>query len=471
MDAEEGVPPTAGAAQGTVPEQEAPWATLTLGQPIPGATDGESDTVEFKDTHSSSQQEFLKNIDEHVLKVVTGFLNCQQGGTLFFGVDDATRKVVGVPFPQGDAGTRAWDRWQQAASHALRCCPEAGHGANAGNTTFKIFASRDVLGPSMVKIARVPVVPGNPAEYVAGRGPIEGHDLFVVTVTAEPAVRWPAALVGDCTTWLVKEVKKTRICAPAPAGCGLCKFLGEGYSVNQKMKPEGLSRCKDCVAGSQKPVVHALKASEGGNKKKNYGPTRECYECERTKPFRDEYSKNQWVNHPETSRCKFCIDKQQAGGGKKGNDAAWKEQRKRDKLSGLVGGEIGTGTAGDPQLLQPVVVGQTVEAKYTEGSKTWKRAKVVALQPKTDCFVLHFEGYADHVGGIPRKRIRCIAGGGASVAPSLAPIAPSDGTVYHFYRRLHACTVVQEKDMSLERARQVCGFPQGPEPEPEPEPE
>ena len=120
-----------------------------------------------------------------------------------------------MPFPQGDAGTRAWDRWQQAASHALRCCPEAGHGANAGNTTFKIFASRDVLGPSMVKIARVPVVPGNPAEYVAGRGPIEGHDLFVVTVTAvalRPAwsevlagIAWPTIpqLSGEGLQWTV----------------------------------------------------------------------------------------------------------------------------------------------------------------------------------------------------------------------------------------------------------------------------
>ena len=57
-------------------------------------------------------------------------------------------------------------------------------------------------------------------------------------------------------------------------------------------------------------------------------------------------------------------------------------------------------------------IGDTVHARFTEDSTRWKPARVVAKQPETDSFVLHFDGYADEVAGVPRARIRPTANTG-----------------------------------------------------------
>ena len=109
------------ASQSTAPALP---ASYVLGQRLPGDIE-EGLRVEFKDTH---RHRFHVNIGAYVLKNVTGFLNSRQGGTLYFGIDDASGRVCGVPFPAGDEGREFWDKWSLSAGTALRRCRECGGG-------------------------------------------------------------------------------------------------------------------------------------------------------------------------------------------------------------------------------------------------------------------------------------------------------------------------------------------------------
>lgn len=139
-----------------------------------------------------------------------GGSNSRQGGVLYFGVDDRTGRVTGVPFPSGDSGRSAWDKWALAAGTALRRCHECGGGKNED---FRVFASRSIA-PSQYEMVRIPVrcEGSDPETYVvrahdgktAGPPPM-GQELYVVEVRVQRAADWDRALVGDCTTWLVKQ--------------------------------------------------------------------------------------------------------------------------------------------------------------------------------------------------------------------------------------------------------------------------
>ena len=129
---------------------------------------------------------------------------------MYFGVDDRTGRVTGVSFPSGDSGRSAWNKWALAAGTALRRCHECGGGKNED---FRVFASRSIA-PSQYEMVRIPVKceGSEPQTYVvrandgkaAGPPPI-GHELYVVEVRVQSAANWDRALVGDCTTWLVKQ--------------------------------------------------------------------------------------------------------------------------------------------------------------------------------------------------------------------------------------------------------------------------
>ena len=63
---------------------------------------------------------------------------------------------------------------------------------------------------------------------------------------------------------------------------------------------------------------------------------------------------------------------------------------------------------GQPIVREKIVVGQQIEAKFKAGSRTWKLATVVALQPEKNCYILKFDGYQDLQEGIPLDRIRTV---------------------------------------------------------------
>eukprot|EP01047_Picozoa_sp_COSAG01_P128946 COSAG01_NODE_58348_length_306_cov_1.536232_1_plen_102_part_11 len=91
--------------------------------------------------------------------------------------------------------------------------------------------------------------------------------------------------------------------------------------------------------------------------------------------------------------------------------------RRDHNIAGWWSAAAAAAASAGPQVRQPqsvlgFAIGQIVEAKYSEDSLNWKRAKVVALQPETDCLSLHFKGYRDHVEGVPRSRVRSIEGSG-----------------------------------------------------------
>ena len=196
------------AALGAAARSAAPArpASYVLGQRLPGDIE-ESLRAEFKDTH---RHRFHANIGAYVLKNVTGFLNSRQGGTLYFGIDDASGRVCGVPFPAGDEGREFWDKWSLAAGTALRRCGECGGGRNE---QFSVFASRSIA-PTQYAMVRVPITceGADPDTFVvreqdgktAGPPPA-GVELFVVEIRVQAAVEWDRALVADCTTWLVKQ--------------------------------------------------------------------------------------------------------------------------------------------------------------------------------------------------------------------------------------------------------------------------
>ncbi len=181
-------------------------SAYVLGQRLPGDLE-EGLCVEFKDTE---RHRFSANINKYVLKTVAGFLNSRQGGVLYFGVDDRSGRVTGVPFPAGDEGRSAWDKWALAAGTALRRCRECGGGKNED---FRVFASRSIA-PSQYEMVRSPVTceGSDPETYVvrahdgktAGPPPV-GQELYVVEIRVQKAADWDRALVGDCTTWLIKQ--------------------------------------------------------------------------------------------------------------------------------------------------------------------------------------------------------------------------------------------------------------------------
>ena len=381
--AEAGDPPSGEAAS-----PEAAWVSqlrpllppqLTLGEIIPGIDD-ESDTVEFKDTYHSSQNSFRRdNIKEYVLKNVAGFLNSRQGGTLLFGVHDSG-KVTGVPFPQATPqDSDPWDLWKRAVSTALGCCGECG---GSPENRHKMFASHEIA-PSMYKLRRVEVTDmGDPANYavrtqgpLAGQpaGPVDGQDLYVVALTVQPAPFWDSRLVGDCTTWLVKEDQQgggagtymlyarlesqTKPRGPKggralPQAYEICGLPQPTYTIGQTVEAkytEASTNWKTAkVTSLQRPLgsesytlnfegypnhpvvpssrIRASGGGGGGGGKGN--PTRKCDTCGKIKhryPVGKFFTKNQWEKQDRgegNSRCVPCVAKAQekkCGGGGKGS--------------------------------------------------------------------------------------------------------------------------------------------------------
>ena len=62
-------------------------------------------------------------------------------------------------------------------------------------------------------------------------------------------------------------------------------------------------------------------------------------------------------------------------------------------------------TCSPAQATSSYTVGQLVQAKFADTSKTWKRARVVAVE--REALVLRFEGFSDKTS-IPRARVRAL---------------------------------------------------------------